>query len=325
MQRRSLLASLAAVPMLSPLAARAQGEWPSRPIRIVVPFPPGGQADTAARPIAAALSQSLGRPVVVENRTGGSGAVGINGVIRGEADGHTLLMTLPSVFVVPEADRLFGREPAYDVAALEPIARILADPLVLVVKADAPWRSVADLVADARRRPGEIAYSSSGIYGVSHVATEMFAAAAGIRMLHVPFSGGAPALTSVLGGQVAMTGVAAGTAQRHVEAGTMRILASWGDSRIASLPDTPTFKDAGFPDVVLVVWATLFAPKGVPADRIARLRAALAEAMRSPETAGAFERAGHVPGYLDGAQLAQFLQADAARLTAATRRIGRVE
>lgn len=321
MHRRNIVASLAALPLLAPFRAGAQGEWPSRPVRIVVPFPPGGQADTAARLIAAALAQSLGRPVVVENRTGGSGAVGINSVVRGEPDGHTLLMTLPSVFVVPEADRLFDREPSYDVAALDPIARILADPLVLVVKADAPWRTVAD----ARRRPGEIAYSSSGIYGVSHVATEMFAAAAGIRMLHVPFGGGAPALTSVLGGQVAMTGVAAGTAQHHVEAGTMRVLASWGEDRIASLPETPTFREAGYPDVVLVVWATLFAPKGVPPERIARLREAVSLAMRSAEIMGVFERGGHVPGFLDGLDLTRFVAADAARLTTATRRIGRVE
>lgn len=325
MRRREVLGSLAALPLLVPAAGLAQAAWPSRTIRIVVPFPPGGQADTAARPIAAALSQSLGRAVVVENRTGGSGAVGINGVIRDEADGHALLVTLPSVFVVPEADRLFGREPAYDVAALVPVARILADPLVLVVKADAPWRNLAELAADARRRPGDIAYSSSGIYGVSHVATEMFAAAAGIRMLHVPFAGGAPALTSVLGGQVAMTGVAAGTARRHVDAGTMRILASWGDRRIASLPDTPTFQEAGYPEVVLLVWATLFAPRGVPEERLDRLRQAVGEAMRSTEISGAFERAGSVPAFLDGTELSRFLTADAARLTAATRLIGRVE
>jgi tripartite-type tricarboxylate transporter receptor subunit TctC len=235
------------------------------------------------------------------------------------------LVTLPSVFVVPEADRLFGREPSYDVAALDPVARILADPLVMVVKADAPWRTVAEFAADARRRPGEIAYSSSGNYGVSHVATEMFAHAAGIRMLHVPFAGGAPALTAVLGGQVAMTGVAAGTARRHVEGGTLRVIASWGDRRIPSMPETPTFRESGFPDVLLLVWATLFAPHGMPQDRVIRLREAVGAAMRNPDITAAFERAGSVPAFLDGPELVRFLAEDAARLTEATRRIGRVE
>jgi tripartite-type tricarboxylate transporter receptor subunit TctC len=325
MNRRSILQALPALPLLAPAVARAQDDWPSRPLRIVVPFPPGGQADGAARPIAAALSQALGKPAVVENRPGGSGAIGINSVLRGEPDGHSLLVTLPSVYVVPESDRLFGREPSYDAAALEPVARILADPLVMVVKADAPWRSVADFAADARARPGAIAYSSSGNYGVSHVATEMFAAAAGIRMLHVPFAGGAPALTAVLSGDVATTGVAAGTAKRHVDGGTMRILASWGDRRIPALPDVPTFREAGFPDVLLLVWATLFAPRGVPAARIARLRTAVAAAMRDPAVTGPFERAGSVPAFLDGPDLVRFLAEDSARLIAATRRIGRVE
>lgn len=330
MRRRDLLkpllgAPLLGVPFLTARPASAQEAWPSRPIRIIVPFPPGGQADTAARPIAAALGNALGRAVLVENRTGGSGAIGINVVTRAEPDAYSLLVTLPSLYVVPESDRLFGREPAYDVAMLQPIARILADPLVLVVKADAPWRTLADLAADARRRPGDITYASSGTYGVSHIATAMFASAAGIDMLHVPFAGGAPALTSVLAGQTMMTGVAAGTARRYVEAGTMRILASWGDSRIAALPDVPTFVEWGYPDVILLVWATLFATRGAPAERIGRLRAAVADAMGNRELSTTFERAGSIPAHLDGAALDRFLDRDAARLVAATRRIGRVE
>jgi tripartite-type tricarboxylate transporter receptor subunit TctC len=324
-ERRSILRPLVGLPLLAPALAPGQTAWPNRNLTIIVPFPPGGQADTAARPVAVALERALGQPVVVENRPGAGGALGNAAVARAEPDGHTLLMTLPSLAVLPEADRLFDRRPAYEVEQLEPIARILADPLVLVVQAAAPWRSLEEFVADARRRPEALAYASSGIYGVSHIATEMLAAAAGIRLLHVPFNGGAPALTAVVGGQVAMTGVAAGTARRHVEAGGLRILASWGDVRIPALPEVPTFHESGYPEVVLLVWAGAFAPLHVPRDRIERIRQAMSGAMNSQETLTVFERAGSVPAYLDGPEFARFIAQDSARLVAATRRIGRVE
>src|ERR1044072_3093296 len=192
MNRREILKAAAAVPivhaglgaLLSP--ASAQSPYPSRNITMIVPFPPGGQADLAARPIAQALERILGQPVIVAHRAGRGGAAGA------EPDGHTLLMTLSSLAVLPEADRLFDRPVAYEVSQFAPIARVLADPTLLAVPASAPWKTLQEFVDDAKKRPGEIPYGSSGPYGTLHVAMEMFAASAGIKLLHLPFRGAVP-------------------------------------------------------------------------------------------------------------------------------------
>src|SRR5688500_7247495 len=185
MDRRTFLklsASLGALPGSTFVGfARAQSVWPTRNITMIVPFPPGGQADLAARPVAAALEKILGRAVVVENRGGAGGAVGNTAAARAEPDGHTILMTLSSLAVLPEADRLFGRTPAYEVTQLAPVARVLADPTLLAIPAPAPWRTLQELVDDAKRRPGAIPYGSSGPYGTLHVSMEMFATEAGIK------------------------------------------------------------------------------------------------------------------------------------------------
>src|SRR3954449_7032702 len=157
MDRRQLLKSVAALPALPALPALAQGDWPTRNVTMIVPFPPGGQADLAARPVAAALEKIFGRGVIVENRGGAGGGVGNAAAARAEPDGYTLLMTLSSLAVLPEADRLFERKPAYEVADLAPVARILADPTLLAVPASSPWRTLGDFVEDAKARPGGIA------------------------------------------------------------------------------------------------------------------------------------------------------------------------
>ena len=325
MKRRSLLAGLGAWPVLNPVAARAQAPWPNRIVTVVVPFPPGGQADLAARPLAAALERSLRQPFVVENRGGAGGSVGNAAVARAEPDGHTLLMTLSSLAVLPEADRLFDRKPAYDVAQLAPIARILADPTVLAVPASAPWRSVADLVADAKLRLGTIPYGSSGPYGTLHVAMEMFAGAAGVKLLHVPYRGAGPAVTGLLAGQIQALATAPGPIKPHVDSGAMRVLACWGAERLASLPAVPTFRELGYADVEFYIWAGLFAPAGLPAAIATRLGAAVAQAMREEEVRRTFETAGSPPAYLDAPDFTRFVQADSARLITAVRKIGRVE
>jgi len=158
-------------------AAHAQSGWPERNITVIVPFPPGGQGDLAARPVAVALEKILGRSVVVDNRAGGGGgSVGNASAARAAPDGYTLLVTLSSLAVLPEADRLFGRTPAYEVSQFTPVARILADPTLLAVPASAPWKTLREFIDDAKRRPGAIPYGSSGPYGTLHVAMEMFAA-----------------------------------------------------------------------------------------------------------------------------------------------------
>jgi tripartite-type tricarboxylate transporter receptor subunit TctC len=330
MDRRDFLKSTLALPVLSVggLAApsvRAQGRWPSRNITMVVPFPPGGQADLAARPIAAALEKILGRAVIVENRGGAGGSVGNASVARAETDGHTLAMTLSSLAVLPEADRLFGRPPAYEVSQLAPIARVLADPTLLAVPASAPWKTLQEFVDDAKKRPGIIPYGSSGPYGTLHVAMEMFANAAGIKLLHVPYRGAGPAVTGLLSGQIQALASAPGVLKPHVDAGTMRVLANWGGERVPSFPDLPTFKELGYRDVEFYIWAGLFGPRGLPDPIMTRLREAMRQAMNDPDVLKTFEAAGSPPAYQDAPDFAKFVEADSARLIVAVQKIGKVE
>ena len=324
MDRRAFLRAAAALPLL-PTPSGAQERWPARTITMIVPFPPGGQADLAARPVAAALEKILGRAVIVENRGGAGGAVGNAAAAKAAPDGYTLLTTLSSLAVLPEAERLFGRAPAYEVSQLTPIARILADPTVLAVPADAPWKSVAELVEDAKRRPATIPYGSSGPYGTLHVAMEMFAASAGIKLLHVPFRGAGPAITGLLSGTVQALASAPGTLKPQVDEGKLRILGNWGAARIEAFPQVPTFRELGFADVEFYIWAGLFAPNGLPDPVIVRLREAMREAMASPEVIKTFQAAGSPPAYQDSADFARFVEADSARLIQAVQRIGKVE
>jgi tripartite-type tricarboxylate transporter receptor subunit TctC len=327
MKRRDLLLGLGLLPAASLVRPRAlaQERWPARTVTMVVPFPPGGQADLAARPIAAVLERLLGQSVVVENRGGAGGAVGNAAVARAEPDGHTLLMTLSSLAVLPEAERLFGRSPPYEVAQLAPIARVLADPTLLAVPAAAPWRSVQELVADAKKRPDAIPYGSSGPYGTLHVAMEMFAKSADITLLHVPYRGAGPAVTGLLAGQILALASAPGVLKPHVDSGAVRVLANWGGERIASFPDLPTFKELGYPDVEFYIWAGLFGPRNLPEPVMARLRDAMRTAMRDPEVVRVFEAAGSPPAYQDAPDFARFVEADSARLITAVRKIGQVQ
>ncbi len=307
----------------APSQTQAQ-TWPSRNITMIVPFPPGGQADLAARPVALALEKILGRSVIVDNRGGAGGALGNAAAARAEPDGHTLLMTLSSVVVLPEAERLMERKPSYEMDQLVPIARVLADPTVLSVLSTSPYKTVADLVADAKKRPGQITFSSSGNYGAVHVPYEMFQAAAGIKLLHVPFRGGAPALTAFLGEQVALTGQATGPVYPYVQEGRVRLLASWAGKRTPELPDVPTMIELGYPDVEFYIWAGLFVPKGTPSPIIARLRDAMRELMQNPQVTSVFEKAGSPPAYLDQPDFIRFIEVDAARLIPAVRKIGKL-
>src|SRR3954454_4574769 len=241
MNRRELLKAAAALPIVHATlsdAVFAQAAWPTRNVTMIVPFPAGGQADLAARPVALALEKILGKPVIVDNRAGGAGgSIGNAAAARAEPDGYTLLMTLSSLAVLPEADRLFERKPAYEVAQLPPVARVLADPTLLAIPADAPWKTLKALVEDAKKRPGEIPYGSSGPYGTLHVSMEMFAAEAGIKLLHVPYRGAGPAVTALLAGQIKALASAPGVLKPQVDEGKLRVLANWGAERVPSFPD----------------------------------------------------------------------------------------
>ncbi|MGL4239825.1 MAG: tripartite tricarboxylate transporter substrate binding protein [Beijerinckiaceae bacterium] len=324
MRRRTFLAGAAGALAL-PSLPRAQAAWPSQNLKMVVPFPPGGQGDLAARPIAKAFERILGKPVVVDNRGGAGGALGNAAVARGANDGHTLLMTLSSLAVLPEADRIMGRTAQYEVSELIPIARVLADPTLLAVNAETPWRTVAEFVENAQRVPGQIAYGSSGPYGTLHVSMEMFTTSAGIKLNHVPFRGAGPALNDLLSGQIKALASAPGVLKQQSDAGKIRVLACFGAERVPAFPDVPTFKELGYGDVEFYIWAGLFVPKATPPTVVTQLRNAMREAMADPETRRVFEAAGSPPAYQDQQDFAAFGEKDSARLIAAVRKIGRVD
>jgi tripartite-type tricarboxylate transporter receptor subunit TctC len=325
--RRHVVAGIAVLPTSAALATRslAQQTWPKAPITMIVPFPPGGQADLAARPIAEALQRLLGVTVVVENRAGAGGAVGNAAAAKAAGDGATILMTLSSLAVLPESNRLFDKPPLYEVDQLKPIARVLADPTLLAVPASAPWKTVAELVEDAKKRPGVITYGSSGTYGTLHVAMEMFAHAAGIKLVHVSYRGAGPALNDLVGGQIQALASAPGVLKQQVDAGKLRVLANWGAKRVESFPETPTFMELGYKDVEFYIWAGLFVPVGLPDDLTARLRTAMQQAMADTGVQKIFATAGSPPAYQDAADFAAFVKGDSARLITAVRKIGKVD
>ena len=238
MKLRAITAALFA---LAAHGALAQDGYPSRAITMIVPFPPGGVADVTGRPTANALEKVLKQPVAVTNRPGAGGAVGNAAVANAKPDGYTILMALSSISVIPAADALFDRKPAYSLDQFAPIALISADPTILVVHPSLPVKSLKELVALAQKRPGELAYSSSGVYGALHMPMEMFLHASKLRMRHVPTTGGGPAITQLLGGHVQLTAGGPAAISGHIKAGKMRPLASWGPKRHPAYPDVPTF------------------------------------------------------------------------------------
>lgn len=308
------------------LAAPAWGQesYPSKPIALIVPFPPGGVADIVARPAADAMGRFLNQPVIIENKPGAGGGIGMGHVAKAKPDGYTLLLALSSISILPEADKVIGRPPLYQLDQLVPIARLTADPTVLAVRADSPWKTLQEFVADAKRRPGAITYGSSGNYGTMHIPMEMFAGVAGIKLLHVPYTGGGPAVVALLGGTVDAISSGPSTVIQHVKAGKLRVLASWGDKRLASLPDIPTLSESGF-DAVLFQWSALFAPAGTPEPVLAKLREAARAVAADSRFAAAMATVETPIQYLDAPELQRFWDADVKKLADVVRKVGKLE
>ena len=310
--------------LLAASTAFAQGNWPEKPITLIVPFPPGGVADTVARPVAEALGKELGQSVIVENRAGAGGATGIGAAARAPADGYTLLLSLSSISILPEADAMLGRKPAFTLNQFKPIARFTADPTVLVVRADAPWKTLADFVADAKRKPAAYNYGSSGNYGTMHVPMEMLKAGAGFRMTHIPYTGAGPALLALLGGQVDAVASGPSTVVAQIKSGKLRALAHWGDKPLVSLPDVPSLKQLGVA-ASFAQWSALFVPAATPDDIVQKLRAAARKVAANPAVVQTISRAGSPIEYLDAAEFQLYWDADARLMTDAVRKIGKVE
>ncbi|HEX5091393.1 MAG TPA: tripartite tricarboxylate transporter substrate binding protein [Burkholderiales bacterium] len=317
---RTLLAAVAAA-----LAFAAHAEnYPTRPITMIVPFPPGGVADIVGRPLAAAMEKTLGQPVVVVNRSGAGGAIGMTAAAKADPDGYTILMALSSISIFPVSDPLNGKPAPYQISDFVPIALVTADPTVLVVRADAPYQSVQEFVAYAKANPNKINFSSSGVYGTLHVAMEMFANAADIKLFHVPYQGGGPAVRALLSGEVQALASGPAAAVGQIQAGKMRALAGWGAKRLALMPDLPTFQELGYKDVEFYIWSGVVAPAKIPAEAQHRLRAAVRAAVADPLFSGAMEKVRTPVSYLDAEEFQAFWFADAKRLGTAVSKIGKV-
>lgn len=306
-------------------AAHAQDAYPTKPITMIAPFPPGGVADIVGRPLAASMERALRQPVLVVNRPGAGGAVGTTAAAKASPDGYTILMSLSSISIFPVSDPINGKPAPYQLSDFAPIALVTADPTVLVVAADGPYKTIHDFIASAKAFPGRMNYSSSGVYGTLHVAMEMFANAAGIKLFHVPYQGGGPAVAALLGGQVHALASGPAAAIGQIKGGKMRALAGWGDQRLPLMPELPTFKELGFKDVEFYIWSGVFAPAATPAPIVQRLRDAVRAAVADPQFKGAMEKVQTPVNYLDAPEFRTFLARDAARLKVAVEKIGKVD
>jgi tripartite-type tricarboxylate transporter receptor subunit TctC len=323
MKAKILLAASLLALAAAPVAA--QEAFPSRSVTMIVAFPPGGVADITARPTAAAMERILKQPVTVTNRPGAAGAVGNAAVANAKPDGYTILMALSSISVIPAADELFNRKPAYSLDQFAPIALISADPTILVAHPSLPVKSLKELVALARARPGELSYSSSGIYGALHMPMELFLHAAKLRMRHVPTTGGGPAINAILGGHVELTAGGPAAISGHLKAGKLRPLANWGAKRHPSLPEVPTFRELGYKDVEYYIWAGMFAPRGTPEPVMKALRDTARRVTEDPGFKKAMANVDSLVQYMDAPDFYNYWQADAKRLAGLVKIVGKVE
>src|SRR5688572_17830702 len=323
-RRRFVAGSAAAAALAVSKTAISQEAYPARPVTLVNPFPPGGAVDVVARPLAAVFEPIVKQPVIIETKAGAAGQVGGQFAANAKNDGYTLLMHIVSISGFAEVDKLFGRPVKFTNDDFIPIARFIADPMVLVVNDQQPYKSLKEFVDDAKKRPNQLIFSSSGLYGALHLPTALFMKSAGIQMKHLPTAGGGPALTAILGNnsQVLVSSIAAANAQ--MKAGKLRPLACFGGQRAPALPDVPTMKELGY-DVEFYLWVGLFAPKGTPDQVISVMRDASKKAASAEAFQAAMKNLGQDVAYLDQPEFRKFWDADAKRVEDAVRQIGKVE
>ena len=303
--------------------AIAQETYPTRAVTLINPFPPGGTADIVGRPLAAVLEPLFKQPVVIETKAGAAGQVGAQFAASAKPDGYTLSLQLVSLAGFPEVDRLYGRAAKFTRDDFVPIARLTAGPMVLLSNDQQPYRSVKELVDDAKKRPNDLIFASSGLHGALHVPAALFMKAAGIQMKHLPTNGGGPSIIALIGNnaQVAVSSLSSASAQ--VKAGKARILASFSDKRLATHPDTPTLKELGY-DVEFYLWVGLFAPKGTPQPIVDRWRAETKKAVAAETFVKAMANIGEEIAFLDQPEFKAFWDVDAKRVEDAVRLIGKV-
>lgn len=313
--RRLLAAATLAATVLA-FGQAAQAEYPERPLRIVVPFTPGGGTDIVARQLAKSLGDDLGQTVVVENRAGGSTIIGTENVAKSAPDGYSLLMATFAHAVNPAIQEKLP----YDTdRAFAPVAMIGKSPNVLVVSAKSPFKSVADLLAHARAHPGKLTFGSYGNGTSAHLAGELFKSQGKLDILHVPYKGSGPAINDLIGGQIDMIFSTSASVSAQVKAGQLRALAVTTRKRSPLYPDVPTVAESGLPDYFVDSWYAVFAPAGTPADVVARLNQGIRSAADQPEFRRALEVEGLVPEIGGPAELGAYVASEEQRWSAIVR------
>jgi tripartite-type tricarboxylate transporter receptor subunit TctC len=279
---RRLGAVLLAASLVFPAAAWAQGaeSYPSKPIRFILPFPPGGGTDILGRLLAERLATQLGQPVVVENRGGAGGNLGAEAAARSAPDGYTIVLVAPSLAISPSLYKKLAYDPIKDFA---PVSLVATVPNVMVTNPSVPARTLADFIAIAKRKPGGMNFGSGGNGTSNHLAGELFNIVAGVRLVHVPYKGVNLAMNDVMSGEVHLVVIGIPAAAPHIKAGKLRALAVIDSKRAAALPDVPTVAEAGLPDFEVTTWYGVLAPAGTPRPVVARLNAEIVKAMKSPE------------------------------------------
>jgi tripartite-type tricarboxylate transporter receptor subunit TctC len=278
--------------MLATLTVVAQ-EYPTRPIRMIVPFAPGGATDIPARLVAPKLGEALGQPVVIENRPGAGGIIGIDAAAKSAPDGYTLLMATNGEMVMNPS--IYPKLPYDPFNDFTPISIMIESPMLLVVSASSPFNSLGDIIAAAKAKPGSVTYSTAGTGSTSHVLTEMLALQAGIKLLHVPYKGGAPASAAVASGEVGMALLNLGSALNFVKGGKAKALAVTSASRQTAFPDWPTTAEAGAPGFAEAIWVGMAAPAGVRREIVERISAEVAKALHSPDVRDRLVQLGNQP------------------------------
>ena len=302
---KRLMPLIAAAGSITALSAHA--DWPDKPVKLVVPYAAGGAADALARVVATELGTRLKQQVIVENKAGAGGTIGAQAVAQAPADGYTFLYDATSFAVNPSLFPKLGLSYAKDFAPIGMVARI---PTLLVVPANSPDKTVADLVQRARSKPGQVTYASAGNGGAAHLSGELFANGFKLSVLHVPYKGGAPALTDLAGGQVEMMFSAVTASGPLVKAGKLRALATAFDRRIESMPQVPTVAESGLPGFSAYEWNAIWAPAATPPDIVKRMEAELRDALKSPAAQQRLADLGALPAGGGAKELADFVNAE---------------
>jgi tripartite-type tricarboxylate transporter receptor subunit TctC len=305
---RALLLSAFAGILMQATSAWAQA-YPAKPIRIIVPFSPGGGGDLIARKVAAKLAERTGGSVFVENRAGASGNIGAESVVRSAPDGYTLLST-SSTYGIQAA---LNKTPFHPLNDVTPIAALSRSPAVLIVSPKAPFKTLKDVISAAKRYPGEMTFGTAGVGAIAHMNLEHFASVADIRLTHVPYKGSSQALTDMLAGNIAITTANPSVAAPMVKAGRVRALAVGGRERMPSMPDVPTFSQAGLPGFDPYDWKAILGPKGMPQDVVSRLNTELNAIVKDKEFAAVLEADGSTPLGGTPAELAALIKSDIER------------